>query len=141
MPRLTRLSSLQRPTGPPFGDLPTPSHEKPGYSKGANATDQYSWPSCKQGHSEGFGVKFLQVQGPDIIQPVAPPSRSTSSCDSLLIIAAGRETENFSTSSRARLRGYGPWEKLELGGSADDIGLAGTWLFKAIGQPINCCVG
>jgi hypothetical protein len=82
----------------------------------------------------GFVIKFLQVRGPDIIRPMAPPSRGTSNCDSLLIVAGTRETESFSTLFRARLRGYGPWEKVELGGFADDGGLSGTWLFKVIDQ-------
>src|SRR5271168_4896633 len=65
-----------------------------------------------QVRQDGFAVKFMQVRGPDIVWPMAPPSRRTSSCDSLLIVAGSRETDNFSAGRRARLKGYRPWENV-----------------------------
>jgi hypothetical protein len=67
-----------------------------------------------QVRQNGFVVKFMQVRGPDIVGPMAPPSRRTSSCDALLIVAGSRETESFSAGRRARLKGYGPGENVEL---------------------------
>lgn len=80
----------------------------------------------------GFVIKFLQVHGPDIVRPPAPPSRGTSNCDSLLIVAGSRETESLSAGYRAEFRGYSSWMKVEYVRAADDVGLSMMLLIKVV---------
>ena len=89
-----------------------------------------------QGHAQraGFVVKFMQVRGPDLIRPEAPPSRGTSNCDSLLIVAGSRETESFSAEHRAHLSGYGPWKELALGGLLENAGMLNTWYARVLNK-------
>jgi hypothetical protein len=70
--------------------------------------------------------------GPDIIRPMAPPSRRSSTCDASLVVAGSRETESFSAGRKARLKGYGPWENVELASVAGNTAVEAVWFWKVI---------
>lgn len=70
--------------------------------------------------------------GPDIVRPMASPSRGTSSCDALLIVAEYRETESLSAGHRTRLKGYGPWKKVELASTVGNTAVEAVWFWTVI---------